>query len=84
LCSVTYELLNYDNSIPISAFSYYATRKIKVSSSNRADAGVYSLKIRATKNIGGTLISEMPFNVTLVDPCISANISTSITSPAPS
>jgi Ni,Fe-hydrogenase III large subunit len=84
LCSVTYKLLNYDNSTPISAFSYYATRKIKVSSSNRADAGVYNLKVKATKTIGGTLISEMPFNVTLIDPCISATISMPIKSPAPS
>jgi hypothetical protein len=76
--------LNSDDSIPISAFSYSATRKVKVSSANRTDAGVYNLKIKATKTIGGSLISEMPFKVTLIDPCISANISIPIASPAPS
>jgi Ni,Fe-hydrogenase III large subunit len=76
--------LNFDDSTPISAFSYYATRQVKVSSANRADAGVYNLKMKATKIIGGLLVSEMPFKITLIDPCISATISMPIASPAPS
>jgi hypothetical protein len=41
------------------------------------------MKIKATKTFGGLLISEKPFNVTIVDPCISANISISFANPVP-
>jgi hypothetical protein len=61
--------LKSDFTVPIAAFSYLATRNIQISTINIPDAGIYNLILRATKTIGGTIIADMPFTATLIDPC---------------
>jgi hypothetical protein len=40
--------------------------------------------VRATKTFDGTLISDLPFTVTITDICSTASISSSLSSPQPS
>jgi hypothetical protein len=61
--------LKPDFTVAIAAFSYLATRNIQISTINIPDAGVYNLILRATKTVGGSLIVDMPFTATLIDPC---------------